>query len=185
VCRTTTSWSTIRSSSRRPGGSPCLTGVDCPARRSLAPRKWAGSASPWTIGQSGRKRYQRTGRAEDSWEVDLRAVGFQTMQPAYKAPFHRGHLVMRLDPLWGRDAIAERAEADTFHWTNCAPRHRRLNNPWWLSVERHILETARVTRLRGHADQGARLSGAGHEAAGADGAVMGTPSTESGRPGLS
>ena len=97
---------------------------------------------------SGAERYQRTGRAEDSWEVDPRAVGFQTMQPAYKAPFHRGHLVMRLDPVWGRDAIAERAEADTFHWTNCAPQHRRLNNPWWLSVERHILETARVTRQR-------------------------------------
>jgi endonuclease G len=97
---------------------------------------------------SGAERYQRTGRAEDSWEVDPRAVGFQTTQPAYKAPFHRGHLVMRLDPVWGRAAVAERAEADTFHWTNCAPQHRRLNNPWWLSVEKHVLETARVTRQR-------------------------------------
>jgi len=97
---------------------------------------------------SGAERYQRTGRAEDSWEVDPRAAAFQTTQPAYRAPFHRGHLVMRLDPVWGRKEIAERAEADTFHWTNCAPQHRRLNNPWWLSVETHVLETARVTGQR-------------------------------------
>lgn len=97
---------------------------------------------------SGADRYQRTGREEDSWEEDPRAAEFQTTQPAYKAPFHRGHLVMRLDPVWGRKAVAERAEADTFHWTNCAPQHRRLNNPWWLSVEKHVLETARVTRQR-------------------------------------
>jgi endonuclease G len=97
---------------------------------------------------SGAERYQRTGREKDSWEEDPRAVGFQTTQPAYKAPFHRGHLVMRLDPVWGRADIAERAEADTFHWSNCAPQHRRLNNPWWLSVEKHVLETARVTGQR-------------------------------------
>lgn len=97
---------------------------------------------------SGADRYQRTGREEDSWELDPRAAAFQTTQPAYKAPFQRGHLVMRLDPVWGPKQVAERAEADTFHWTNCAPQHRRLNNPWWLSVERHVLEAARVTRQR-------------------------------------
>lgn len=97
---------------------------------------------------SGADRYQRTGREEDSWEVDPRAPGIQTTQPAYKAPFQRGHLVMRLDPVWGRKDIAERAEADTFHWTNCAPQHRKLNNPWWLSVEKHVLETALVRRQR-------------------------------------
>jgi endonuclease G len=97
---------------------------------------------------SGQDRYQRTGREKDSWEDDPRAAGFQTTQPAYKAPFQRGHLVMRLDPVWGRTDVAERAEADTFHWTNCAPQHRRLNSPWWLSVETHVLETARVMRQR-------------------------------------
>ena len=97
---------------------------------------------------SGADRYQRTGREEDSWEVDPRAPGIQTTQPAYKAPFQRGHLVMRLDPVWGRKDVAERAEADTFHWTNCAPQHRKLNNPWWLSVEKHVLETALVRRQR-------------------------------------
>jgi endonuclease G len=97
---------------------------------------------------SGNERYQRTGRETDSWEEDPRAKGFQTTQPFYKAPFQRGHLVMRLDPVWGPKEVAERAEADTFHWTNCAPQHRKLNNPWWLSVETHVLETARVTRQR-------------------------------------
>lgn len=97
---------------------------------------------------SGAERYQRTGREEDSWEEDPRAPGIQTTQPAYRSPFQRGHLVMRLDPVWGRKDVAERAEADTFHWTNCAPQHRRLNNPWWLSVENHVLETALVRRQR-------------------------------------
>lgn len=97
---------------------------------------------------SGKDRYQRTGREKDSWEDDPRAKGSQTTQPFYKAPFQRGHLVMRLDPVWGAKEVAERAEADTFHWTNCAPQHQKLNNPWWLSVETHVLETARVTRQR-------------------------------------
>jgi len=97
---------------------------------------------------SGKDRYKRTGRTTDKWSEDPRAGEFQTTQPFYEVPFHRGHLVMRLDPVWGAKKVAERAEADTFHWTNCAPQHRRLNNPWWLSVETHVLETARVTRQR-------------------------------------
>jgi endonuclease G len=36
--------------------------------------------------------------------------------------FQRGHLVRRTDPAWGADARALRADADTFHFTNCAPQ---------------------------------------------------------------
>lgn len=96
----------------------------------------------------GAERYPRTGRTADSWEFDPRAVGYQTGQPFYRRPFQRGHLVMRLDPVWGPTRIAELAEADTFHWSNCAPQHARLNNPRWLAVENHVLETADVTDAR-------------------------------------
>ena len=36
--------------------------------------------------------------------------------------FQRGHLVRRLDPAWGTKPQARLAEADTFHFTNCAPQ---------------------------------------------------------------
>ncbi len=62
--------------------------------------------------------------------------------------FQRRHLVMRLDPVWGEPRIAELAEADTFHWSNCAPQHQRLNGTWWHAVERHVLSTADVTDQR-------------------------------------
>lgn len=94
----------------------------------------------------GAKKYERSGRERDTWHEDPRAPGVQTMQAFYKRPFQRGHLVMRTDPAWGGKRVAERAEADTFHWTNCAPQHQKLNNPWWLSVETHILKTAQAVR---------------------------------------
>ena len=36
--------------------------------------------------------------------------------------FQRGHLVRRMDPAWGSDAMARQSDADTFHWTNCSPQ---------------------------------------------------------------
>jgi endonuclease G len=36
--------------------------------------------------------------------------------------FQRGHLVRRADPAWGSDDDARAADADTFHFTNCAPQ---------------------------------------------------------------
>lgn len=96
----------------------------------------------------GAKKYERSGREPDTWHEDPRAPGVQTMQAFYRKPFQRGHLVMRTDPAWGGKRAAERAEADTFHWTNCSPQHQRLNNPWWLSVETHILKTAQTAKRR-------------------------------------
>jgi endonuclease G len=90
----------------------------------------------------GSKEYRFAARSPDSWHADPRAEGLQTMQAFYKLPFNRGHLVMRVDPAWGTPEEGLRAEADTFHWTNCSPQHAKLNNPRWLGIEEHILDTA-------------------------------------------
>lgn len=100
------------------------------------------------VNLDGLVRYPRIGRGDDSWQLDPRAPDSQTQQPFYRKPFQRGHLVMRLDPVWGDPRIAELAEADTFHWSNCAPQHSRLNGTWWHAVERHVLETADITDQR-------------------------------------
>jgi endonuclease G len=96
------------------------------------------------VNMDGAARHARSGRGDDSWQVDPRAADSQTQQPFYRRPFQRGHLVTRLDPAWGEPRIAELAEADTFHWSNCAPQHSRLNGVWWQSVERHVLDATEV-----------------------------------------
>ena len=57
--------------------------------------------------------------------------------------FDRGHLTRRSDPSWGSVQDAERANADTFHLTNCSPQHFRFNESiqYWQGLERYILET--------------------------------------------
>jgi endonuclease G len=52
----------------------------------------------------------------------------------------QGHLVRRTDPVWGRPAAT--ANEDTFHFTNCAPQHARLNRRTWLALEDYILSNA-------------------------------------------
>jgi endonuclease G len=56
--------------------------------------------------------------------------------------FDRGHLTRRSDPTWGPSDEAERANADTFHFTNCSPQHFRFNQttPFWQGAERYVLE---------------------------------------------
>ena len=65
--------------------------------------------------------------------------------------FDRGHLVRRLDPVWGDSREeAVRAEADTFHFTNCAPQHWRFNRlrTFWQGIEAYILDNVEVHDLR-------------------------------------
>jgi endonuclease G, mitochondrial len=56
--------------------------------------------------------------------------------------FDRGHLTRRTDPTWGTAEQAERANADTFHFTNCSPQHFRFNQTvtYWQGLERYVLE---------------------------------------------
>ncbi|MEO9932807.1 DNA/RNA non-specific endonuclease [Rhodopirellula bahusiensis] len=54
----------------------------------------------------------------------------------------RGHLVRRLDPVWGEHDEAKQANDDTFFYTNAAPQHKNLNQRMWLRLEEHVLDNA-------------------------------------------
>jgi endonuclease G len=66
----------------------------------------------------------------------------QTFYSAWSTYFDRGHLTRRTDPTWGTKEEAERANADTFHFTNCSPQHFRFNQSavYWQGLERYVLE---------------------------------------------
>ena len=86
-------------------------------------------------------------REGDTWFKDTRiSESYYLGQNFYAASsdyFDRGHLTRRSDPTWGRSEEAERANADTFHFTNCAPQHFRFyqSSRYWQGVERYVLET--------------------------------------------
>lgn len=60
----------------------------------------------------------------------------------------RGHMVRRLDPVWGTKEQADRANDDTYHYVNAAPQHRNLNQRVWLRVEDYLLDTAKARDLK-------------------------------------
>lgn len=80
-----------------------------------------------------------------SWRLDGRiAPEHQIGNELYaRNPLDRGHMVRRRDPGWGFDRDeAQEAEVDTFHYTNCAPQHKDLNQRDWVGIEDYILEAA-------------------------------------------
>jgi len=85
---------------------------------------------------------QALGRENNPWILDPRVEEkYQTGPTVYKNnDLDRGHMVRRLDPVWGPNA--EAANDDTFHFTNSAPQHKDLNQKTWLSLEEHILSNA-------------------------------------------
>ncbi|WP_331455301.1 DNA/RNA non-specific endonuclease [Methanosarcina siciliae] len=87
------------------------------------------------------KKLKKIKRARDKWYFDPRLdQKYQAGPKLYKGnPLDRGHLVRRLDPCWGPNA--RDAGEDTFHFTNCSPQHKRLNQHDWLEVEDYILKT--------------------------------------------
>lgn len=92
-------------------------------------------------------------RKADKWVFDERIPEEQQMGDWLydNNDFDKGHLVRRLDPVWG-DSKEEalRAEADTFHFTNCAPQHWRFNRrrEFWQGIETYILDNTEVHDLR-------------------------------------
>jgi endonuclease G len=66
----------------------------------------------------------------------------QDFYSGWSTYFDRGHLTRRTEPTWGTPAESMRANADTYHRTNCAPQHFRFNQSvrHWQGVERFILE---------------------------------------------
>jgi endonuclease G, mitochondrial len=80
-------------------------------------------------------------RKKDKWVFDERInETYQCGNDIYKNnKLDKGHLVRRLDPCWGPDPVAKRAETDTFHYTNASPQHANLNEKIWGDLEDYIL----------------------------------------------
>lgn len=83
-------------------------------------------------------------KRNDNWRLDPRMKSkLQIDNDCYRHnDLDRGHLVRRLAPVWGPTLTAKEANEDTFHYTNCAPQHKNLNQKTWLDLEDYILETA-------------------------------------------
>ncbi len=92
----------------------------------------------------------REAEATEKWFNDPRIPpDAQCQQDLYDAQepkrvFDRGHLVRRQDPAWGTAARAKKANADTFHFTNCTPQESRFNQrvQYWQGIEKYVLENA-------------------------------------------
>jgi len=87
-------------------------------------------------------------RKRDVWYFDPRLDRKYQTGPGLYADneLDRGHLVRRLDPVWGVEALE--AQEDTFHFTNCAPQHQKLNRDTWLGLEDYVLNNSAVDHLK-------------------------------------
>jgi endonuclease G len=89
-------------------------------------------------------------RKKDKWSFDERIQEtYQCGNDIYKKnKLDKGHLVRRLDPCWGPDEIAKKAEIDTFHYTNATPQHEILNRKIWNDLEDYILMNTDKSNLK-------------------------------------
>ena len=92
------------------------------------------------------KLARRPTRESDRWFLDPRLpADEQTGEAVYRDnPLDRGHLVRRLDPAWGTEALAKAANDDTFHFTNARPQHHDFNagHTLWAGLEDYVLGNA-------------------------------------------
>ncbi|GAB3307584.1 DNA/RNA non-specific endonuclease [Hymenobacter tenuis] len=92
----------------------------------------------------GSQSQELTRGGSDKWYYDSRiAESEQIGEFLYKKnELDRGHLVRRLDPVWGPNAA--QANDDTFHFTNCSPQHEDFNQgkDLWQGLENFILDNA-------------------------------------------
>ena len=88
----------------------------------------------------------------DDWHLDSRIPIYeQAGEDVYaRNDLDRGHLVRRLDPVWGDATTARRANYDTFAYTNAAPQAGVFNQSkqLWLGLEDHVLTYARTNGNR-------------------------------------
>lgn len=94
----------------------------------------------------------RPRRERDVWRFDPRIPqSAQLGNELYRGNnLDRGHLVRRLDPVWGDDEEALLAQEDTFHYTNCCPQHALLNQgrTQWAGLEDYILDNTDERNLK-------------------------------------
>ncbi|WP_368497406.1 DNA/RNA non-specific endonuclease [Herbiconiux sp. A18JL235] len=88
----------------------------------------------------------------DDWHLDPRVPADEQVGSELYArnDLDRGHLVRRRDPVWGTDAVAARAEYDTFAYTNAAPQAAVFNQSkeLWNGLEDQVLAYAEASSLR-------------------------------------
>ncbi len=91
---------------------------------------------------------QQIPRKRDVWYFDPRLHRDHQAGPELYAnnDLDRGHLVRRLDPVWGDEAL--QAQEDTFCFTNSSPQHKKLNQVTWLGLEDYILSNSAVEDLK-------------------------------------
>lgn len=87
-------------------------------------------------------------RENNNWIIDPRMdEKYQTGPFVYaKNDLDRGHMVRRLDPVWGENA--EAANDDTFHFSNSVTQHKNLNQKTWLSLEEYILKAVGKEKIK-------------------------------------
>jgi endonuclease G len=93
------------------------------------------------------KELRRKDKA-DRWLVDPRIQkDSQSVRQIYRGGFlDLGHMVRRLDPVWGDDFRL--ANDDTFHFTNACPQHKDLNRKVWNDLEDYILANTSQEEMR-------------------------------------
>ncbi len=93
---------------------------------------------------------RRVFRSNDKWFIDNRIPeNAQLGNEIYRSnDLDRGHMVRRLDPVWGTQKDAEEANEDTFHYANSAPQHKNLNRRVWSDLEDFLLDSAKAKDLR-------------------------------------
>lgn len=57
-------------------------------------------------------------------------------------PWDRGHLVRRRALHWGDQGDAEKADNESYFWTNIAPQHEKLQDSAWGKIENWMLDFA-------------------------------------------
>ncbi len=110
----------------------------------------------WNIDGSRNTRVSTKGV---SWKYDDRIDrSFQcgadlysdSASPTGSNPLDRGHIAKREDVVWGSVAEAQRANRDSFTWTNCTPQHEDYNQEGglWHELEDLIFKQVDVQGLK-------------------------------------
>ena len=79
-------------------------------------------------------------------DSDLQVDGDSFYLPSI---FDRGHMVRRLDPVWGEESAALLANRDTHHYTNACPQEHSFNDGDWGNLEDWILSQEQSRNSKG------------------------------------
>jgi endonuclease G len=95
----------------------------------------------------GQQKTLRRATKADRWILDPRIdKDAQSGKAIYVHAVDLGHMVRRLDPVWGEDY--QIANDDTFHFTNACPQHKDLNRRIWVDLEKYILSNTGDNQLK-------------------------------------